>query len=157
MGKSNYNKVEKLLGDAMIKRKSEQLLEEADQAEKDRKRNVAKEGKSKEKIPDIKALEAMIDAILRDFKRIKEKNEELYEKLKPLKKELKQLKGKLSSFGAKEWEALNAIRETIHSNRIEAAGGSEEAADEQQIEDALKRRKKKGKFYFNVNEKWDTV
>ncbi len=156
MAKLDFARIEQLIMKALLHLKREEIERLCEELMQQRALNVEADRETELFLPEKETVEVMIKALKKDFKRIKAGDPELYEKLKPAKKMLTEmvLDEKVTM---EEWRTLNSIRRLIFTARMETAGGTAMDADEKQIEEQLRRLEKRGKFHFNVNEKWDTI
>ena len=98
-----------------------------------------------------------MNAAVFNLKIIKKLSKEEFDKLHDQRKRCKQLMLNLESLSLDEWDELRAIKKKFGRVRSRLLAQNPETYNEDLISKEQERLKKKGKYYFNVIESWDTV
>lgn len=155
MAKFSYSRLEKIITSVLRKYHTKKLFTALIEALEAQARNAP--ARDNRNPPSQAAAERLMNAAVFNLKIIKKLSKEEFDKLHDQRKRCKQLMLNLESLSLDEWDELRAIKKKFGRVRSRLLAQNPETYNEDLISKEQERLKKKGKYYFNVIESWDTV
>lgn len=154
MPKKDYSRIEDNVERSAEEHRRRKILEEASRVIEDSERGVAL---VKRRVPGMAAREAVLSAILKQLRFIREHSPDDFARIIELRKSCKQLSERLQDLSIEDWDLLLKHKLRLNRLRVKLLSDKEGHYDDEIVEKELKRLKKKGRYHFDAKEHWDTI
>lgn len=156
MKKVDFEKVIQLLQVGLEKIDYHGLVKDATRALEGEKINVQR--LAQHTSPSKQAVMQVVHIIARDLKEIKKLSMPAYEKLGEVKGVIQGYLGHVKNLTPEEWSKLLQFKQMISNKRTLLEGKPEYLQNSDQVNEQLvKLKRNRGKFFFDIRDKWQAL
>lgn len=155
MKKLDYHRVERLFIKGIDDMDVKQVQKDALEVLSGKQLNVVR-GKRRTTVNPVVAVQ-VIRMIAKDLKTIKEISPPAHQKYEELKKDVQRILDSVKQITEEDWERLKSYKLQLAEKRILLLKGTDKEYQQKLIENEQKELKRKGKYFFGVNDRWEIV